>query len=75
MKKFFVLLSVVASLLVVSSCKEKRCECTYVRPGYRNSVALEPLGSHANCSELDDQWVANDSTQEMLIKTCVEYVE
>ena len=32
---------------------------------------LEPLGSHSNCSELDAEWVAADSTSDVLTKKCV----
>ena len=79
MKKVFVALSLLAALIVLVSCgKEKRCQCTTLRGDgseYRPAVGLEPLGSHASCSELDATWVASDNTGDMLKKTCVDYVE
>lgn len=79
MKKVFVALSLVAALTVLVSCgKEKRCQCTTYRGDgttYRPALSLEPLGSHASCSELDESWLASDSTGEMLKKVCVDYVE
>ncbi len=70
-KKFFAVMLVLA-VLVVSGCKEKRCRCTYDRLSERPSTSLEPLAGHKSCSELDKEWMASDSTMEIITKTCVE---
>ena len=72
MKKVMFVLSLCAILLTVSACKAKRCECKTFRgneviPAY----CYEPLNGHRNCSELDMEWTASDSTQDILKKTCV----
>jgi len=72
MKKIFVALSLLALVAVVTSCKEKRCSCTTVRgDNMYTSHSLEPLGNHSSCSELDREWLASDSSGDMLFKTCV----
>ena len=63
-----VLLLLIAGL---SGCKEKRCKCTTFRAGETPAVGLEPLGSHSNCAELDAEWMASDSTNDLLKKACV----
>ncbi|MBR1834736.1 MAG: hypothetical protein IJ785_04435 [Bacteroidales bacterium] len=71
-KKLLVAFMAIAVLAVVGACKEKNCHCTSVRAGEVPAHSLEPLGNHKNCSELDRQWTASDSSQDMLKKTCVE---
>lgn len=75
MKKLFVILGFVAALSLVYSCKEKRCECTYLRTEVGESRGLEPKGNLSSCSELDKIWEANDSTGQLIKKTCVDYIE
>ena len=64
-----------AALLLVSAvaltgCTKKRCLCSTERPKHQTTRALEDLGDHKNCSELDKEWIASDSTSQMIIKTC-----
>lgn len=72
MKKIVIALSLVALLVVVASCTKKRCECMTVRNKYDTTHALEELGSHKNCTELDKEWVAEqDSSGDIITKTCI----
>lgn len=60
----------VASLAMVS-CSKKRCTCTTIRKDHQTARSYENLGSHKNCSELDDEWVASDTTGHLVTKSCV----
>lgn len=71
MKKAIVTVALLLIIACLSGCKEKRCKCTTLRAGERPAIGLEPLGSHSNCSELDAEWVAADSTSDVLTKKCV----
>lgn len=76
MKKFFVVLSLVAMFFVMTACKEKRCACTYTRAlgnnSYMYSHSLEPKAGHSNCSELDKTWEASDSSSNLISKSCID---
>lgn len=73
MKKKFVFVCLAAmALCMLAGCKEKRCRCTTRRAGQLPAVSLEALGSHKSCSELDREWMASDSTGDILSKNCVE---
>ena len=71
-KKLLVALMAIGVLALAVACKAKECQCTSVRSGEPPAHSLEPLGNHKNCSELDRQWTASDSSQDLLKKTCVE---
>lgn len=71
MKKVILVVVLCSFIAVVSSCTGKRCKCTTIRRGYPNAVAFEPKGTHANCSELDDEWFTSDSSA-LLKRTCVD---
>lgn len=72
MKKIFITLILAALLVVVASCTKKRCVCMTVRTGYDTAYALEELGSHKNCTELNKEWVAvEDSTGDIITKSCI----
>ena len=60
------------SVALLTGCKEnKRCNCVTTRYGYQAARGIEELGDHANCSELDSEWVAGDSTAQIITKTCI----
>lgn len=73
MKKRIALLALLAVVAVatLASCEKKRCSCVTIRKDHQAAHSLEELGSHKNCSELDKEWMASDSTGDMLLKTCV----
>lgn len=76
MKKILLALGALAIIAVVSSCKEKRCECITYRTDYAPARSLEPLGNHKSCSELDAEWPSADTaSQDLLKKECVEYMK
>ena len=56
-------------------CTKKRCICTTERYGFQPARGIEDLGGHANCSELDEERVADDSTMQYLYKKCVPEVQ
>ena len=67
--------SVIALLVLllsfgVVSCTKKRCLCLTERKAHQTARSYEDLGSHKNCSELDKQWDASDSTAHIIKKTC-----
>lgn len=69
--RLILLLAVISlTLALFSSCSKKRCNCLTTRVGYQTARSIEDLGGHSNCSELDAEWIANDSTSELLNKTC-----
>ena len=73
MKRKVVVLSLaVLFLCFLAGCKEKRCKCTTNRRGKKPAVGLELKGNHRDCSELNAEWMASDSTHELLTKTCVD---
>ena len=69
MKKILVAISLVVILATVSSCKEKRCACTYIRMGYPESHSLEPMGPEGCVDTLE--YLASDSIS-FIKKLCVE---
>ena len=74
MRKIIVTASLLVAVTLFSGCKEKRCHCVTMRPSeiLYPAHSLEPLGNHKNCAELNMEWMASDSSMEMLEKTCVE---
>ena len=70
MKKTIVTIALILVVACLTGCKEKRCKCITNRYGELPAVGLEPLGSHKDCSELDAQWTASDSTSDILTKKC-----
>jgi len=73
-KRTFFALAALCCLLTVAcltGCTKKRCLCVTTRYGYQSVRGLEELGEHANCSELDKEWEASDSSAQILTKTCV----
>lgn len=71
MKKILVVAAILLFIAGLVGCKEKRCKCTTYRINETPAVGLEPLGDHSNCSELDAEWSAHDSTGDIMNKTCV----
>ena len=71
-KKIILLLPLALLLLSVclTGCTKKRCLCITQRKNHQSTRALEELGSHKNCSELDAEWQASDSTAHIITKTC-----
>ncbi|MBP5644470.1 MAG: hypothetical protein J6W95_00900 [Bacteroidales bacterium] len=72
-RTFFAMAALCCLLTVacLTGCTKKRCLCITERHGYQNARGLEELGSHKNCSELDAEWDAHDSTAQIITKTCV----
>ena len=71
MKKILVAAALLLFIAVTVGCKEKRCKCTTLRAGETPAIGLEPLGTHSDCSELNADWEASDSTGDLLTKVCV----
>ncbi|MCQ2295472.1 MAG: hypothetical protein MJZ67_07445 [Bacteroidales bacterium] len=73
MKKVFALLSLIAILVVMASCKEKRCACTWTRGDmeYRKCFSLEPKVGISSCAELNGEWLSSDSST-LVMRECVE---
>ena len=72
MKKKALAAAMMLVVLSLAACKEKRCRCVYDRFSERPSECFEPLDGHKSCSEVDKEWMASDSTFEIIKKTCVE---
>ena len=75
MKKILILAGILVLVFSLDSCKAKRCKCTTFRDKYLPAISLEPKSGHKNCSELNMEWQAADSTHDLLAKTCEDYVE
>lgn len=72
MKKIVIAFVLAALLVVAASCAKKRCECMTVRTGYDTAYSLEELGSHKNCADMKEEWVAvEDSSGDIITKTCI----
>ncbi len=72
MKKILIVLGIIALIATVSACKQKRCSCTTYRTGYTPAHSYEPK-TGANCSDTT-QWMAADSSGDVLVKICVEEI-
>lgn len=70
MKKILIASALVLLLASMSSCKEKRCRCVTSRAHEADAISLVPLGNYANCSEMDRQWMAADSSGDLLVMKC-----
>jgi hypothetical protein len=76
MKRFFVALSLLSLVVVMTGCSEKRCACTTIRGSLLNvSHSLEPLDGHGSCSELNREWTSEIDSITVLKKECVPEVE
>ena len=64
-------LCILLAAVCLTGCTKKRCLCTTTRVNHQPTRGLEELGDHKNCSEFDKEWVASDSTGDLLVKTCV----
>lgn len=73
MKKKFLAVGLVLLFLCVTGCKEKRCHCITRRSSERLPAhSFEPLDGHKSCSELNKEWMAADSSLELINKECTE---
>lgn len=73
MKKIAIAFVLAALLVVAAACSKKRCACMTVRTGYDTAYAFEELGSHKNCADMKEEWVAvEDSSGDIITKTCTE---
>lgn len=70
MKKVFIILSLVAIIATVSSCKQKRCACTTYRQGYRTTHSLEPKTGKSCIDTI--VWDAADSSGDLIKTICAE---
>ena len=73
MKKLLIVLGLVAMVVVVSSCKAKRCSCYTFREGYRTAHSYEPK-TGASCIDTVD-WQATDGTGDLIRKICGEEIQ
>lgn len=70
MKKILFLMAACASLAVLASCN-KTCNCVTQRAQELPVRCVEKLGNHKSCAELNREWVASDTTGDLLTMTCV----
>ena len=73
MKKILIALCLIAIIVVVSSCKKKRCECYTYRQGYATAHSYEPMTGSSCMDTLD--WQAADSSGDLIRKICADEIE